>query len=84
MDIINGIIKSVGDAIGWVVETLSFSPFSATMEALRSAVGTSEFLKTLNWIVPIAQAVALLEAWGLCVGIWYGASILLRWLKAVE
>lgn len=84
MDVINGIIKSIGDSIGWALKSLSFSPFSAVSEYLTAVTSKSEFLKMLNWVFPVAQAVALLEVWALCIGLWYGASVLLRWFKAVE
>jgi hypothetical protein len=64
---------------------LSFSPFRDFMAYLdSSASGFGNFLRYLNWFIPIAQMIGILEAWGTAILVWYGAQVILRNLKQIQ
>lgn len=58
---------------------LPLSPFSDYLDVLEGlpAIGW------LNWIVPVRQILVIFGAWLVAVGLFYGYSILLRWLKVL-
>lgn len=63
----------------------SFCPFADFVSYLNNATsGFGGFLKTFNWFVPIADMIVILEVWGLAIGVWYAASIILRAAKAIQ
>lgn len=65
-----------------VVELLPESPFVALEElAIAEAY---QWLKWVNWFIPINSFIAILEAWLVAVGIYYGVQIVLRWVKVIE
>lgn len=37
-----------------------------------------------NYFVPVSQMISILQAWLVCVGLYYAISVALRWFKAVE
>ncbi|MDR1693238.1 MAG: hypothetical protein LBR72_07760 [Oscillospiraceae bacterium] len=64
---------------------LHFSPFRDFMAYLESQTsGFGNFLKYLNWFIPIAQMIGVLELWGVAILAWYGAQIVLRNLRAIQ
>jgi len=63
----------------------NFCPFSDFVGYLNSATsGFGNFLRTLNWFIPIADMVVILEVWGAAILIWYGASVVLRTMRAIQ
>lgn len=63
-----------------LLSLLPQSPFSAFLNAMEKW----EFLKTLNWIVPIGTFISIGTAWLTAIGVYYAWSVVLRWIKAVE
>ena len=62
-----------------------FCPFSDFVDYLNNATtGFGGFLKTLNWFIPIADMIVVLEVWGLAIGVWYAATIFLRTVNAIQ
>ena len=63
----------------------NFCPFSDFVRYLETATSTlGNFLRTLNWFIPIADMIVVLEVWGLAIGVWYAASTLLRTMRAIQ
>jgi hypothetical protein len=63
----------------------SFCPFSDFVNFLnRSTSGFASFLRTLNWFIPIADMLVILEVWGAAILIWYGVGIVLRTMRAIQ
>lgn len=65
-----------------VINLLPESPF-LVLEELSS----SEFyqwLKFLNWFIPINTFVSIFEAWLVGIGIYYVYQVVLRWIKVIE
>ncbi len=74
-------IQNVADKAGQAaMAALPRSPFRAYIDQLENY----EWLKTLNWIVPIDNFILIGETWLTAVTIFYIHSIILRWVKAIE
>lgn len=84
MKIFTSIFNALADLImkffNGLLALLPQSPFSAFLEAMEKW----EFLKTLNWIVPISTFISIGTAWLTAIGVYYAWSVVLRWIKAVE
>jgi hypothetical protein len=72
---ING-VGGFGDAIGY----LFLSPF----ERITNVISDTQVLQMLNWVLPMAEIIAILQAWLLAIGGWYVAKVGLRWLKVIS
>lgn len=68
-------------AVG-VVELFPASPFTVLDELSNSEV--YEWLRMVNWFIPIGTFVGILEAWLTCVAMYYVYQIVLRWIKVIE
>lgn len=84
MKIFTSIFNALADLImkffNGLLALLPQSPFSAFLEAMEKW----EFLKTLNWIVPISTFISIGTAWLTAIGVYYAWSVVLRWIKAIE
>lgn len=65
-----------------VVELFPVSPFTVLDELGNSEV--YEWLRMVNWFIPIGTFVSILEAWLVCVALYYMYQIVLRWIKVIE
>ena len=65
-----------------VVELFPESPF-VILDDLSNTV-VYEWLQYLNWFIPINTFVGILEAWLVCVGLYYVYQVVLRWVKVIE
>ena len=65
-----------------IVELFPASPFTVLDELGNSEV--YEWLRMVNWFVPIGTFVSILEAWLTCVAVYYAYQIVLRWIKVIE
>jgi hypothetical protein len=68
--------------IGSILNLLPDSPFLA-LENL-SNTDYYQWLKWVNWFVPINTFISILEAWLVGIGLYYLYQIVLRWVKAIE
>lgn len=84
MDIFTNIFNALANLVmkffNALLSLLPQSPFVAFLNAMEQW----EFLKTLNWIVPIGTFVSIGTAWLTAIGVYYAWSVVLRWIKAVE
>lgn len=84
MDIFTNVFNALANLVmkffNALLSLLPQSPFSAFLEAMEKW----EFLKTLNWIVPISTFISIGTAWLTAIGVYYAWSVVLRWIKAVE
>ena len=75
-------IQVLLDAIVVVLNGIcSLFPPSPFQFAINSAFG--DFIGKINYFIPIYEFVAIGEAWLVAIGIFYGISIVARWVKAV-
>lgn len=65
-----------------LIEVLPYSPFRQFIESW--SVDIPSAISWLNWLMPISEAIEILEAWLICYGIYLLASIVMRWIKAIE
>jgi len=77
---VQAIIDGLASACSAVVGSLPKSPF----ESLSQLPIDNNILAFVAWLVPFPQIVSLLEAWVVCVGVYYVASIIMRWVKVIE
>ncbi len=68
-------------AVG-VVNLFPPSPFSVLDELSKSEL--YEWLRMVNWFVPVNSFVSILETWLVAVGVYYVYQIVLRWIKVIE
>lgn len=79
-------LDSLSNAIFTAVEAvLGFFPTSPFV-ILEQMTATEyyQWLKWLNWFIPINTFVAILQAWLTCIAIYYVVQIPMRWIKAIE
>ena len=78
--IFNSLANLVMKFFNALLSLLPQSPFVAFLDAMEKW----EFLKTLNWIVPIGTFISIGTAWLTAIGVYYAWRVVLRWIKAVE
>lgn len=83
MDVFRQIFDWLGgalnDILGWVLGVLPDSPFK-----LISKSPIVEYLPYINYFIDVRFIVNTLALWVTCIGIYYGYSIILRFIKAVN
>lgn len=81
---INSIFNFLGDlvdnAINVILMLLPDSPFMM----LTSIPEVTAVLGFLNWAIPIAEMIAILQLWVTAVSVFYIYQLILRWAKAIE
>lgn len=77
--ILQKIIDIVGLALSSLIGLLPNSPFSSLAS---SPMG--DLLSKINFFVPIYEFVAIIQAWLVCVAVYYVYSIFARWIKAID
>lgn len=65
-----------------VINLLPESPFVILDELSRSEF--YEWLRILNWFIPVNTFVSILEGWLVAVAVYYVYQIVLRWVKVIE
>lgn len=65
-----------------VINLLPESPFVILDELSQSEF--YEWLRILNWFIPVNTFVSILEGWLVAVSIYYVYQIVLRWVKVIE
>ena len=73
---ISGLLNLVQTVLSW----LPTSPFSSVPQTISSSDG----IATLCWFFPVHDALTLMAAWLGAILLFYLASILLRWVKAIQ
>jgi len=71
----------VSFAVG-VIELFPASPFTVLDELSNSEV--YEWLRMVNWFIPIGTFVGIFEGWLVCVAAYYVYQVVLRWVKVIE
>ena len=78
VNLINWLIKGIGSILSFLCGVLPNSPFK-----IISNSPIAEYLPTLNYFLPISEAISILEVWLVCIASWYIYQIVLRWLKVI-
>lgn len=74
------LIDGLKQVLVLALSILPDSPFRGFLDGLAEL----PFLGYLNWIVPISDFISLLSIWCAAVSIFYIASVLLRFAKAIQ
>lgn len=75
---IKTIIGWINTVLGAILAFLPDSPFDKFTEALADA----DWLRFLNWLIPLQQLVVIGETWLTAITVYYLYIIVLRWIKA--
>lgn len=78
-----GLTNAVFASIRAVLSVFPNSPFQA-LYSMSASGDLYQWLKYLNWFVPVSTFVAILELWLAGIAIYYVLQVFLRWLKAIE
>lgn len=74
------LFSRINEFLGYALFFLPSSPF----ESYINAVSSIPFLGWLNWFVPVAQIIAIGQAWLVAIGLFYTVQAILRWIKVVQ
>lgn len=77
---LNGILNGIGTVITTVLAILPDSPF----DALYGMGLNFTWFKYFNWFLPISEMLFIFVGWLSAVGVYYGLSIVMRWIKAID
>lgn len=70
-------------AIGAIlIGLLPASPFQTFISDITPIV--SPYIGYINWVFPVGKCLSVLAAWGVCIGIYYGISWILRQLDIIS
>ena len=82
MSVFIDILRWLGDQIVYILsfifDLLPDSPFQ-----LLDYTPIADIIHYINYFVPLDFMLSVLTAWGTCIVLYYGYSIVLRWLKAI-
>ncbi|MBU3134625.1 hypothetical protein KPL40_19680 [Clostridium gasigenes] len=79
IEIINLIIEALSACLNFIFCLLPSSPFKAIDNS-----PIAEFLSNLNFFIPVAEIIAIGQAWLLVIGSYYIYQMVLRWMKAIN
>lgn len=65
----------------WLLSVLPTSPFMGFIDNFKTQF--SPYLGWLNWCIPIKDFVAIFSVWLGAVLLFYGYSIIMRWVKMI-
>ena len=78
---INALIRGIGKVLNVAFSLLPDSPFR---KYLIENDTVHEFISYINFFVPVAEILVVLESWCAAIAIFYVVQIILRWCKAIE
>ena len=78
--ILNLVIWFITNLFNLVVSIFPNSPFSL----LNYDFGIGEFIGYLNWFLPIDILISITLSWCGCMILYWGGSVLLRYLKIID
>ncbi len=77
----NVLIKALGVVLTGLLAILPNSPFEKYI--IQNSY-IRQFVGYINYFVPVAEMLIVLESWCVAIAVYYGVQIVLRWLKAIE
>lgn len=78
--ILQGFVDFVNSTVGSIPD---LCPFKSSISGMRDVIGF-ETLGYVNYFLPISEYAAFLSGWVIAILLYYGVSILLRWIKAIS
>lgn len=86
-NIISGVFYALINAILTVITSLLdliYLVFPSSPFQIIKTAGFEDILAQINYILPLNEAIVILEAWVIAIAIFYLYSIVARWVKAIE
>ena len=77
-----GLTQGIYNIIEWALSLLPDSPFAFLVDLTNGP--QREWLKWLNWFIPINTFASILQAWVTAILTYYVIQIVMRWVKAIE
>lgn len=62
-----------------LMKVLPTSPFADSISKIENL----PYLKWINWFIPVGDIITVLTGWLVTIALFYGYSIVLRWIKAI-
>jgi len=78
--IFNWLTSKIAYVINSIMIILPDSPFVM----LSRDADIMQILGWVNWVIPVGEMIAILEAWLVAVALFYVYQLILRWAKAIE
>lgn len=76
--------QTLYSAVSFVFGLLDICPFGDIIATVQGNLAASKGFAWLNWLVPVGGILGLLATWLVCLGVYYGIQILLRWVRAIR
>ena len=80
--IINTVIVLFSKVLSLILGVLPDSPFSSLVMTYDLSI--SKYISYLAWLIPIGQIVSITTVWLTCMIIYFGYSIVMRWIKLID
>ena len=77
--IFTAVANFINKLLGSILFFLPESPLK-----LMNYAPLEPYLEFLNYVLPLQEIIVFLEAWLLCITVYYVYQLVLRWLKAIE
>lgn len=77
--IITSFLSWLKSMIAAAIDLLPDSPFQIDLPDY-----VTDIIGYVNYFIPVGSMVKILTAWTAAILVWYAASLLLRWIKAIE
>lgn len=65
-----------------LIGLLPASPFQSFLGEISPII--SQYIGYINWVFPVGKCLAVLTAWGVCIGAYYGIQWILKQLDIVS
>lgn len=80
MDWFNGVKEFFADFANSIIDVLPKSP----IVYLTINTRVREVMGYVNFFIPIYSMISIVEGWLVAIGVYYVASVILRWLKLTD
>lgn len=78
-DIFDWLFDWLSDILEWIVDLLPDSPFQ-----LLDTSPIEPYIGYINWFIPMDFIIKTFSLWLVAVAGYYGWSVVLRWIKAID
>jgi hypothetical protein len=80
---VTGLIQLIINGIGGMGRFIMLLPPSP-FQNLAGIIGENPVIDAVLWIIPVGQALSLLQAWLTAIALYYAVKVPLRWAKIVK
>jgi len=74
----------IKDKLEYIVNVLVMALPNSPFSFFEMPTEVSKWFAYVNWFIPIATFVAILENWLIAITVWYMIQTYLRWAKVTE